>query len=145
MKFYHGRTIKRRKFNRIFTLRINGRDWCSDQDILQFKAVEFFERQYGKTSPILRGTPCFGFPNLTLSNISFLEAEVIDEEIKRALFDMVPLKAPGSDGYHALFFQIQWDTLGRDVCQWVKEAFKEVLSGRKIDQELNNTLIVLIP
>ncbi|KAA3476435.1 Retrovirus-related Pol polyprotein LINE-1 [Gossypium australe] len=54
---------------------------------------------------------------------------------------MAHLKALGSDGYHALFFQNQWDTIGGDVCQWVKKIF----AGIQIDQELNNTLIVLIP
>ncbi|KAH1097427.1 hypothetical protein J1N35_014348 [Gossypium stocksii] len=54
---------------------------------------------------------------------------------------MAPLKAPGSDGYHTLFFQNQWDFIGGDVCHWVKGIF----AGRQIDQELNNTLIVLIP
>ncbi|KAA3465509.1 tyrosine decarboxylase 1-like [Gossypium australe] len=34
-----------------------------------------------------------------------------------------------------------WDTLGGDVCQWVKQVF----AGRQIEQELNNMLIVLIP
>ncbi|KAA3463577.1 LINE-1 reverse transcriptase isogeny [Gossypium australe] len=57
------------------------------------------------------------------------------------MFDMAPLKAPGNDGYHALFFQSQWDILGNDVCQWVKSVF----DGRSIEPELNNTLIVLIP
>ncbi|KAA3485358.1 Retrovirus-related Pol polyprotein LINE-1 [Gossypium australe] len=36
---------------------------------------------------------------------------------------MAPLKAPGSDRFHALFFQSQWDILGNDVCQWVKSVF----------------------
>ncbi|KAA3470369.1 reverse transcriptase [Gossypium australe] len=46
---------------------------------------------------------------------------------------MAPLKAPESDGYHAYFFQSQWDTLGNDVCK------------NPIEPELNNTVIVLIP
>ncbi|KAA3484792.1 tyrosine decarboxylase 1-like [Gossypium australe] len=75
------------------------------------------------------------------SEINFLEAAITNEEIKRALFDMAPLKAPGSDGFHAHFFQSQWDILGNDVCQWVKDVF----AGRPIEPDLNNTLIVLIP
>lgn len=85
--FFHSHTNKRRKFNHIPTLRFGDGDWCSDQDILQAKAVEFFERLYGETPHTSR------------------ETEVTNEEIKRALFDIAPLKAPGSDGYHVLFFQ----------------------------------------
>ncbi|KAK5803817.1 hypothetical protein PVK06_031466 [Gossypium arboreum] len=51
-KFYHSQTIKRRKFNRITSLCLDNEDWCSDQDILQSNAVEFFERLYGE-SPYL--------------------------------------------------------------------------------------------
>ncbi|KAH1057168.1 hypothetical protein J1N35_035233 [Gossypium stocksii] len=53
---------------------------------------------------------------------------------------MAPLKAPRSDGSHVFFFQNQWDNIGEVVCAWVKDIF----NGRPINQELNNTLIVLI-
>ncbi|KAH1121572.1 hypothetical protein J1N35_004732 [Gossypium stocksii] len=35
------------------------------------------------------------------------DKQVSEDEIKKALFDMAPLKASGSDGFHALFFQSQ--------------------------------------
>ncbi|KAK5811355.1 hypothetical protein PVK06_026684 [Gossypium arboreum] len=54
---------------------------------------------------------------------------------------MALLKAPGSDRFHALFFQKQWDNIGSAVCEWVKGVFK----GKPIEPKLNNTLIVLIP
>lgn len=31
-----------------------------------------------------------------------------DLEIRNAMFRMVPLKAPGVDGFHAKFFQLNW-------------------------------------
>ncbi|KAG8483541.1 hypothetical protein CXB51_023295 [Gossypium anomalum] len=43
---------------------------------------------------------------------SILNRQVSDEEIKGTLFDMAPLKALGSDGFHALFYQFQWDHVG---------------------------------
>ncbi|TYJ04406.1 hypothetical protein E1A91_A12G089800v1, partial [Gossypium mustelinum] len=102
-------------------------DWCFDQDILQSKVVEFFELLYGEASPTLSSSCNFDFPSLIPSDINFLEEPITNEEIKKALFDMAPLntplKAAGSDGFHAHFFQSQWDTLGEDVCQWVKGVF----------------------
>ncbi|KAK5832639.1 hypothetical protein PVK06_016441 [Gossypium arboreum] len=56
------------------------------------------------------------FPHLDLVDITFLGKPVSNEEIKVALFDMAPLKALGSDGFHALFFQKQWDFIGGTVC-----------------------------
>ncbi|XP_012453509.1 uncharacterized protein LOC105775544 [Gossypium raimondii] len=116
-KFFHSRTMRRRKFNRITTLRVDNGDWCTDQYILQAKAVEFFEGLFREDSSTLRDIPNVGFPRFNSSEITFLEAHISNEEIKRALFDMAPLKAPGSDGFHAHFFQSQWDVLGNDVCQ----------------------------
>lgn len=81
------------------------------------------------------------FPQFASTDSDFLGRVVTNEEIKRAMFDMAPLKAPGSDDFHAIFFQKQWDTVGPAVCGWVKMVF----NGRDINFGLNNTLIVLIP
>ncbi|KAA3460904.1 reverse transcriptase [Gossypium australe] len=123
-KFFHSRTIKRRKFNRIIGLRISNGEWCYNHEVLQTEVVGFFEKLYGEVPQTLGDLPNINYSRLTATEISFLEEVITNEEIKRALFDMVPLKAPGSDGFHALFFQSQWNILGND---------------------LNNTLIVLIP
>ncbi|XP_017632558.1 uncharacterized protein LOC108475063 [Gossypium arboreum] len=71
----------------------------------------------------------------------FFGRNVTSEEIKVALFDMEPFKAPGSDGFQAGFFQKQWEIIREDICDWVKNVF----DGEIIDPEFNNTLIVLIP
>ncbi|KAA3482036.1 RNA-directed DNA polymerase (Reverse transcriptase) [Gossypium australe] len=139
--FFHSRTIKRRKSNRIMSLRIENGDWCSDQSILKNKAVEFFGKLYDEDQTSSRDNLKKDFARLKTSEIRSLETPISNEEIKKSLFDMAPLKAPGSDGYHAIFFQSQWDILGNDICQWVKCVF----DGRPIEPELNNTLIVLVP
>lgn len=54
---------------------------------------------------------------------------------------MKPLKAPGIDGLHALFYQTQWKVVGASVCDIVSNIFK----GNPLPLELNRTLIVLIP
>ncbi|KAA3467541.1 tyrosine decarboxylase 1-like [Gossypium australe] len=62
-------------------------------------------------------------------------------KLKRPYFYLDPLKALGSDGYHAFVLQNQWNNIGSAVCDWVKNVFR----GKPIDPKLNNTLIVLIP
>lgn len=57
------------------------------------------------------------------------------------MFRMAPLKAPGVDGYHAKFYQLQWDVVGPSVCSMVRR----VLKGHTLDPNINRTLLVLIP
>ncbi|KAA3466982.1 reverse transcriptase [Gossypium australe] len=140
-KFFHSRTIQRRKFNRILALKDNNGDWCSDQSTLSDEAVKFFENMYGENPRPIIDIPSNIFPCLKEQDIEFLNKPVLNDEIKKALFDMALLKAPRSDGFHAHFFQSQWDLVGGTICEWVQGIF----AGNKIEEELNNTLLVLIP
>ncbi|XP_056688734.1 uncharacterized protein [Spinacia oleracea] len=70
-----------------------------------------------------------------------LEEEPTGEEIREALFQMHPNKAPGPDGMHALFFQKFWGVIGGDVIRFVKGWWR----GEVDLKEVNRTCIVLIP
>lgn len=63
-----------------------------------------------------------------------------EEEVQRALFQMHPLKSPSPDGYPAVFYQKNWNTLRRDVCK----AVLSYLNSGQFDVGLNTTNIVLI-
>ncbi|KAL2895702.1 LINE-1 retrotransposable element ORF2 protein [Bienertia sinuspersici] len=52
-----------------------------------------------------------------------------------------PNKSPGTDGFHAIFFQKMWHIIGQDCCKTVKKVFEEGL----ISPCLNKTSISLIP
>ena len=81
------------------------------------------------------------FPTLLPSQWDSLEAEVSLTEVKKALFDMKPLKAPGPDGLHALFYQSQWET----VSQSLHEMVVAIFNGHDMHASFNNTSIALIP
>lgn len=45
-------------------------------------------------------------------------------EIKAALFDMGPLKSPGPDGFHPIFFQRSWDILASPITDFIQTVFR---------------------
>jgi hypothetical protein len=63
------------------------------------------------------------------------------KEVKEALFQMFPTKAPGPDGYPAHFFQTHWEVCGEEVTS----AVIRVLRGEDDMREINKTFIVMIP
>ncbi|KAK5792155.1 hypothetical protein PVK06_033269 [Gossypium arboreum] len=140
-KFFHTRTLRRRKQNLITALKNELRDWIMDEEQLKTEAVNFFKALYGEHPGPMTSLPTSAFPPLTDEDFRFLNNPVYDEEIEVVLFDMALLKALGSDDFHSLFYQSQWDHVGASICSWVKSIF----AGKSINAELNNLLIVLLP
>jgi hypothetical protein len=64
-----------------------------------------------------------------------------DAEVRKALFDMNPWKAPGPDGFPAGFYQKGWKSMAASLCNFVRTIWlnpKDVI-------EVNSTDICLIP
>lgn len=62
------------------------------------------------------------------------------EEVEEALFQMHPTKAPGLDGFPALFYQNFWGIVGDEVIDFCLQA----LQGTTQPGMINKTLRVLI-
>lgn len=81
------------------------------------------------------------FPPLPDSDWNILNAPINMDEVRNALFDMAPCKAPGPDGFNACFFQKTWNIVGMCLFKFVKNFFE---TGR-FPEGCNDTLISLIP
>ena len=64
-----------------------------------------------------------------------------EEDVSNDLFQMGSLKAPGTDGLPARFFQRNWAVLKSEIIAVVLEFFK----SRDMPDGVNDTAIVLIP
>ena len=63
------------------------------------------------------------------------------DDVRKALFSIGELKAPGTDGLHAIFYKIFWPMLRDDLVDEVLQA----VNTCTIPSGWNDTAIVLIP
>jgi 23S rRNA U2552 (ribose-2'-O)-methylase RlmE/FtsJ len=64
-----------------------------------------------------------------------------EEEVKKALFQIGDLKAPGPDGLHFVFYKHYWSLIGDDL---TREVLQAVNTG-VIPEGWNDTVVGLIP
>lgn len=75
-----------------------------------------------------QGTYCLyhvrgGFPPIDQLCLTNLASPIDNEEIRQAVFQMSPLKAPRVDGFPAGFYQSQWHIVGDSFCVGIKKVF----------------------
>lgn len=70
-----------------------------------------------------------------------LMAPFTAEEVRKAVFSIGDLKAPGPDGLHAIFYKKYWSILGNELTTKVLMT----INSQQIPEEWNDTTIVMIP
>ncbi|CAJ2645411.1 unnamed protein product [Trifolium pratense] len=63
------------------------------------------------------------YPCLDENEIDALAAPITNDEVKNALFEMSPWKAPGPDGFPAGFYQKSWNIVGDTMCNFVRRVW----------------------
>lgn len=141
-RFFHTRTIIRRRRNRVKMLKSANDTWVEDAGEIRQMIVSFYKQLF--MDDLVNQRPLRvvkGFVSIEQSRLNPLDALPTLDELKRALFSMGSTKAPGEDGFPALFFQKSWSTVRDSMHDVVKRVFT---NGYKLD-DINNTLIVLVP
>lgn len=81
------------------------------------------------------------YPEVNPTWLSAMANRVSQTEVESVLRSMRPLKAPGPDGFNALFFQNQWSKVCSSMCEFIRKIFEDPQCIR----EVNQTFLVLIP
>ncbi|KAH9666643.1 putative ribonuclease H protein [Citrus sinensis] len=116
-------------------------NWIYNEKDIRSHVVEYFSSLFKSEAHSYQtySVPNF-FPAVNANYLDCVNDPVVDEEIKRAIFSMKPLKAPGIDGLQAIFYQSQWHTVGSSFCTFIIDIF----NTGKIPQNVNKTPLVLI-
>ncbi|KAL5759510.1 hypothetical protein ACOSQ2_018348 [Xanthoceras sorbifolium] len=143
-KFFHAHASRRRLKNSIASIKTDdGRILSSEADIAK-EICKYFANIFKSSSPCVddlnRAVRSIEF-SLSMESKLGLDEVFRSDEIKRVVFYLGPSKAPGPDGFHAVFFQKFWSVVGGDVTS----VCLEVLGGKISIKEFNKTNIVLIP
>ena len=141
-RFFRLRATRRRRKNMITRLKKPDGQITEDGQEMASLATSFYKTLYASEGienmeAILSTVPVKVSSNMNNQMLADIKAS----EVKDALFQMFPTKAPGPDGYPAHFFQRHWDLCGEEVTSVVLR----VLSGEDDPVRINNTFIVLIP
>jgi hypothetical protein len=140
--FFHLRACQRRKKNRITRLKRPDGHLTEDVQEMGSLASSFYLDLYKSEGienmeAVLNTVPV----KVTAEMNDNLLAPFSEQEVKAALFQMFPTKAPGPDGLPAHFFQRNWSICGEEVT----EIVLRILKGDDDPSSVNDTLIVLIP
>lgn len=116
MSFFHNKSRAKARRNRIDMLKVDGNNWCFDQEHLRKAAMEYFEDLFTKEIGELPQFQCRGkFLNLSVEEKDSLAQPILPEQEKNVVLEMGPSKAGGDDGLNAFFFQNQWSVVGNFI------------------------------
>lgn len=141
-KYFHHKASSRKKRNLIRGLEDPNGNWLTSSVDIERLITAYFENIFATSSPMGFPEALEGIDHIVSAEMnSVLDEEPTYEEIRTALFQMHPTKAPGMDGFHALFFQKFWDVVGDEIVGLVKNWWRGYLDITPI----NKTCISLMP
>ena len=140
--FFHMRANMRRRKNMIRALHNALGIRVEDKAEMKQLVTDFYKTLYTTegvqgVDDVLQHVPRKVTPEMNAS----LCAPYTNEEVKQALFQMFPTKAPGPDGFPAHFYQRHWDICGDEVTKVVLR----IVRGEETAASINDTVLVLIP
>ncbi|KAH9671373.1 reverse transcriptase domain-containing protein [Citrus sinensis] len=130
--------------NRIEGVLDENGNWSIKAEEIERRFCEHFVELFTTTNPLRQQRESAlkdMLKKVTVEMNKELGRPFTEEEIKEALFQMCPTKAPGPDDLPAVFFKKHWEA----VKEGVTATFLHILNGKGTLAPLNHTYIALIP
>jgi hypothetical protein len=141
-RYYQVKAANRKRKNRIYMLRGTDGDWIEDEGKLKELVNNFFKELFTEETNVKSYTSSdYKFVPLHEDIVQDLSRQISKEEIKIALFQMGPWKAPGPDGYPAGFYHRNWKVIEHSLCSFIYQMWNHPHNIASINQ----TDICLIP
>ncbi|XP_074299645.1 uncharacterized protein LOC141630789 [Silene latifolia] len=141
--YFHVSTLIRRWRNRITSLKKENGEWTSEPHEIKEIVVNYYKSLYleEQENDVEDKLPWNLFQDFSNTDWEWLTRPFNIAEIERVINNMGALKAPGPDGFQALFYRKNWETIADSLCEMVIKA----LEGKGMPVGLNDTHLVLIP
>lgn len=93
--------------------------WISDKKQLELMVTNYYKNMFNDNG--VREASCMhgAFPALSEDDLAMLNREVSRSDNFNVVKHMGAYKAPGIDGFQAVFFQSQWHVVGESFCSLV--------------------------
>ncbi|KAI9080922.1 hypothetical protein K1719_037083 [Acacia pycnantha] len=141
-KFFHTSVIQRRQRNKLLRLKdVNG-VWLEDRAGINKTLSDFYQNLF-RSEGLRPMDQAIAYVKAVVSteDNDQLTRLVTDTEIEGAVFQIGSSKAPGPDGYLALFYQTAWVEVKTEVCAMVQAFFSESITAVTKEEDVD----VLLP
>ena len=139
---FHSKTTKRLRKNLIQGIRDGNGAWVTDQDDIRNVMESYYKELFSSSNLNLEVDSLKKIPCMVTDEMNGdLRKGFIELEVKEALNQMTPLKAPGPDGMPPLFYQHFRSTMQHDVTSTILSWLNSGIPPEPI----NHTLITLVP
>eukprot|EP00253_Pinus_taeda_P027333 PITA_27333 len=141
--YFHKRATARKLRNNVSTILDNEGNLHNTQESIRKAASKHYRDLLSETkgeedySDFLQHLPKV----ITKEMNDNLNKEIEEEEIKRAIWNLHPDKAPGPDGFPICFYRRFWNLIKKDLVKMIRWAQRK----RKIGGYTNATFLALIP
>ena len=140
--FFHLSTVIRRWKNKTVAIKNNEGEWIYETELVKEHMVNYFSELFAADDePTSFNIPHDIFPELSSRDWNSLARPFSKLEIDEVIKTMGALKAPGPDGFQALFYQKNWEIVAKNVYEMVLPA----LEGKGLPDHINDTHLVLLP